>query len=160
MSEKVSFTLEEAHREFAKQSNRKAWDLLMLEDRSPVEEQEMLKAVYASAYHWGFVGIPLNHQRAEWMLAHVHTVLGNAQAALTHAARCYELTEANKHLMKDFDLAYAAEGLARAHALAGNQAEAKRYKEQARKLGDQIQDAEDKEIFDGDLKGGEWFGVE
>lgn len=159
MREKERFTLEEAHQEFAKSSNGKVWDLLMIEDRSPVEDQVMLTAAYASAYHWGFVGTPINHQRAEWLLAHVHTILGNVPAALVHAKRCYELTGMNQSLMKVFDMAYAAEGLARAHALAGNQAEALRYKDQARKLGDRIQDAEDKKIFDGDFEGGDWFGV-
>jgi hypothetical protein len=159
MSEKEHFTLEEAHQEFAKSTNGKVWNLLMKESRSPAEDQEMLEAAYTSAYHWRVVGTPLHHQRAEWMLAHVHTVLGNAEAALAHAQTCQDLTEANKSLMKDFDLAFAAEGLARAHALAGNQDKAKRYKDQARQLGDQIQDAEDKQIFDGDFESGDWFGI-
>jgi hypothetical protein len=159
MNEKQQFTLVEAHQEFAKQTNGKTWELLMKESRTSTEDQEMLAAAYASAYHWGIVGTPLHHQRAEWMLAHVHTVLGNAEAALAHAQTCQELTEANKSLMKDFDLAYAAEGLARAHALAGNQVEAKRLKAEARKLGNQIDNAEDKKIFNGDFEGGDWFGA-
>jgi hypothetical protein len=159
MSEKEHFTPEEAHQEFAKSANGQVWNLLMKESRSPEEDQEMLEAAYASAYHWRVVGTPLHHQRAEWMLAHVHTVLGNAEAALTHAQTCHELTETNKPLMKDFDLAFAAEGLARAHALAGDRAEARKHKDRARQLGDQIQDAEDKQIFSGDFESGDWFGV-
>jgi hypothetical protein len=30
----------------------------------------------------------------------------------------------------------------------------------ARELGDQIKNAEDKKIFDGDIDGGDWFGFE
>jgi endonuclease/exonuclease/phosphatase (EEP) superfamily protein YafD len=159
MSEKDQFTLEEAHLTFAKSFNGKVWGLLGNADRTPTDDQEMVMAAYSSAYHWRFVGTALHQQRAEWMLAHVHTVLGNSATALAHAQTCHELTEANKSQMKDFDLAYASEGLARAHALAKNQTEAKRYKDQARQLGDKIENAEDKKIFDGDFNSGDWFGV-
>ena len=159
MTKKQQFTLEEAHQEFAKQANGKTWDLLMKTSRTTAEDREMLAAAYTSGYHWRFAGTPLHHQRAEWLLAHVHTVLGNAAAALAHAQYCASLTEANKSLMKDFDLAYAAEGLARAYALVGNPVEAMRHKTEARQLGDQIQNAEDKKIFDGDFESGDWFGV-
>jgi hypothetical protein len=157
---KEIFTLDEAHQEFAKQANGQVWKLLMQDNRTAEEDQRMLAAAFASAYHWSIVGTALHHQRAEWLLAHVHTALGNTSAALDHAQICQELTQANQELMKDFDLAYAAEGLARAHALAGNSAEAKRLKAEARRLGNLIQNAEDKQIFDGDFSGGDWFGVE
>lgn len=160
MSEKELLTQEQAHQHFAKQSNGKVWELLMNEARTANQDQEMLMAAYASGYHWRFAGTPLHHQRAEWLIAHVHTVLGNAALALVHARNCQALTEANQSLMNDFDLAYAAEALARAHALDGNQAEAKRFKGEARRLGDLIKDPEDKKIFDGDFDGGGWFGIE
>ena len=159
MNEKEQVTLEEAHLSFAKDFNGKVWDLLGKADRSPAENQEMVMAAYASAYHWHFAGTPLHQQRGEWMLAHVHTAIGNAVSALAHAQSCLELTEENKSLMKDFDQAYAAEGLARAYALAGKHAEAKHFKDQARQLGDRIKDAEDKKIFDGDFDSGDWFGI-
>lgn len=131
----------------------------MKPSRTTSEDREMLAAAYTSGYHWRFAGTPVQLQRAEWLLAHVHTVLGNPAAALFHAENCLALTEANHSLMKDFDLAYSAEGLARAHALAGNPDQARQFKARARQLGDQIQGAEDKKIFDGDFEGGDWFGV-
>jgi hypothetical protein len=157
---KEIFTLDEAHQEFAKQANGQVWKLLMQDNRTAEEDQRMLAAAFASAYHWSIVGTALHHQRAEWLLAHVFTVLKDAAAALDHAKNCQQLTEANLDLMKDFDLAYAAEGLARAHALAGNLTEAKQLKAEARRFGDLIQNAEDKQIFDGDFDTGGWFGVQ
>ncbi len=50
----------------------------------------------------------------------------------------------------DWDLAYAYEALARAHALAGN-AEAEEWKAKARSAGDAIADPEDREHFDEDF---------
>lgn len=159
MDAKQNFTLEEAHREFAKQANGKTWDLLMKAERTTEDDQEMLAAAYTSGYHWRIVGTPLHHQRAEWLIAHVLTVLGSAELAVAHARSCQAITETHPDLMKDFDLAYAAEGLARAHALSGNLDQARQWKAKARQLGDEIKDTEDKKIFDGDFNGGDWFGI-
>ena len=49
----------------------------------------------------------------------------------------------------DWDLAYAYEALARAHALAGNGA-AEEWKAKARAAGDEIADPEEREHFDED----------
>jgi hypothetical protein len=62
--------------------------------------------------------------------------------------------------MKDFDLAYAYEAVARANALAGNRDEAARYLQLARESGQAIGDAEDKSTFLGDLNGGNWHGFQ
>jgi hypothetical protein len=159
MEKKELYKLEEAQREFGKQTNKRTWELLMKENRSPTEDQQMLEAAYASSYHWKMAGTPLNHQRAAWLLAHVYTVLGQADQALFHARACQALTEKHQALMEDFDLAYAAEGLARANALAGSLDDARRLKTEARQLGNQIKDPEDKKIFDGDLDSGDWYGL-
>ena len=93
------------------------------------------------------------------MLARVYTVRGNAQMALQYARRCLELTEQHKDQLSDFDFAFAYECLARAQALAGNQAEAQKYIEMADKAGAAIQDEEDHQIFFDDFNGGNWYGV-
>jgi hypothetical protein len=160
MSEEQRYTLEEAHTEFAKQSNGQVWKLLGKTGRSPEEDEEMLRAAFASFYHWMYVGTETHHQRGEWMIAHVYTVLGDAVPALKHAQHCLELTEAHKDQMQDFDIAYAYEGMARASALAGNAETAKKYLGLAKAAGEAIADAEDKAWFVGDLGGGEWYGVE
>jgi hypothetical protein len=58
--------------------------------------------------------------------------------------------------MEDFDLAYAQEALARAFALAGDQDQALVHWRKAADLGDQIQDPEDRRIFQGDFQSGNW----
>ncbi len=61
--------------------------------------------------------------------------------------------------MKDFDLAYAQEALARAHALAGDLERAKDNHKTAEKLGRAIKDKEDQIIFQADLISGDWYGI-
>lgn len=159
MSEEQRYTLEEAHTEFAKQSNGQVWKLLEKTDRSHEEDEVMERAAFASLYHWTYAGTEIHHQRGEWMIAHVYTVLGEAGPALKHAQRCLELTEAHKDHMGDFDIAYAHEAMARANALAGEADSAKKHLELAKAAGEAIADEEDKAWFMGDLDGGEWYGL-
>ena len=53
--------------------------------------------------------------------------------------------------MDDFDLPFAYEALARAHAVAGNSDDVKRYEQEAREAAERITDAEDKDLVLTDL---------
>jgi len=159
MSDESKRTLEEAQLAFAKKTNGRVWELLMKEDSTPEEEEEMIHAAHASQYHWLYVGTGVNKQRGAWLLSHVYTVLGKAQSARHYAQRCMQLTEKYRGQMEDFDIAYAYEGLARALALAGESGQAAENKELARQAGDRISNEEDKEIFLGDLNSGNWYGL-
>jgi hypothetical protein len=66
------------------------------------------------------------------------------------------LTHQHSDLMHDFDWAYAYEGVARAHAVAGNRDEAIRHIELAQKAGEAIKEEEDRRIFVADFNGGNW----
>ena len=159
MTQSETYSLEEAHQHFARALNGQVWGLLQKPERARSEDELMVYAAHASGYHWLQVGTGLHHQRAEWLIAHVYTVLGLAGAALRHAARCLELTNEFADLMQDFDWAYAYEGLARAHALAGNRKEALEYIQLAQESGEAIRDEQDKAIFLGDFGGGDWYGL-
>jgi tetratricopeptide (TPR) repeat protein len=159
MSEDKMYTLEEAHTEFAKKINGEIWDYLEKKDRTPEEDEAMLMATYASYYHWTKVGTMAHRQRGEWMLSRVYTVLGRAEPALLHAQRCLDLTEANLDEMADFDKGYAFEAMARSHALAGEKDQAKEYLYKAKAVVETIADDEDRQWFEGDINGGEWYGI-
>lgn len=159
MSDQKTYTIEEAQLHFAKSFNGKVWELLGKKDRSPAEAEQMIHTAHASCAHWLSAGTALHHQRGEWLIARVYTVLGYSEPALRHARRCMALTEENATLMQDFDWAFAHEGLARAHALAGDRAEALHHLQIAQEKGQEVQDEEDKNIFTGDLEGGEWYGI-
>jgi hypothetical protein len=105
------------------------------------------------------VGTGVHHQRGEWMIARVYSVLGSGAAAVRHAKRCLELTEQYADEMEDFDKAFAYEAVARANAIAGNPDEAVTYIKLAEEAGKTIADEQSKEIFVSDFNGGEWAGL-
>lgn len=72
------------HRRFAAAGNNRAWDLSE-QTRNSAEDQEMLNAAHASAWHWTKVGSELNRMRATMLLAELHALLGFGQSALAYA---------------------------------------------------------------------------
>jgi hypothetical protein len=113
------------------------------------DDDRMLHAAHASRYHWGEAPEckPENLARGEWQVSRVYVVLGRAEPAVWHAQRC--LQHCQEADLGDWDLAYAYEALARAHALAEDD-EAGEWKAKARSAGDAIADPEDREHFDED----------
>ena len=159
MDEDKSYTEAEAHRHFAAKLNGEVWGLLEKADRSRAEDELMIHSAHASCRHWLEVGTGLHHQRAEWLIARVYSELGLTDAALRHARRCQALTQEHADLMEDFDQAYAHEAVARASALAGHEAEARKYLQLAEEAGQAIEDEQSKQFFLGDLTGGDWHGL-
>lgn len=159
MEEIKTFTLEESHKHFARSINARVWELLQKTSRSPDENDEMLHAAHTCTYHWKFVGNSVNQQRGQWLISHVHVVLGHANEALRHAERCFEITQSHKDLMQDFDISYAFEGIARAQAMLGDEKIAREFYDLAAQAGQAIADDEDRSIFLADFNSGDWFGL-
>jgi hypothetical protein len=134
------------HRRLGVDLFNEVWRLM----ESRADDDRMLHAAHASRFHWGEAEEcrPENLARGEWQVSRVYAVLGRPEPAIWHARRCLEHCE--EHGIGDFDLAYAYEGLARAHAVAGN-AEAESWKAKAREAGDAIADPEDRAHFDEDF---------
>src|SRR3990172_529052 len=143
----------------ARKIKGEVWSLLDKPDRTVEEDERLVLAAHASAYHWLHAGTAVHRQRGEWMLAHVHTVLGREAPARHHARRCLALTETFAAEMKDFDAAYAYEAVARAEALGEDGATARRYLHLAEAQGARIVDEEGRTIFLADLQRGPWFGL-
>lgn len=127
------------------------WELLETADRTREQDDRLLHAAHASRYHWGQIGEPVNFARGEWQCSRVYAVLGRAEPSLHHAARCLAICE--EHGVGDFDLAFAYEALARAHAVAGDRRESARFTALAREAGERIAEDEDRELFFSDLAG-------
>lgn len=159
MKEEKLYTLTEAHRHFAIQTNSLVWDLLSKTERTKNDEEDLVHAAHTSCYHWLQAGTPVHHQRGLWLLAHVYTTLRQTDRALHYARFCMDVTQENEEEMADFDHAYALFGLARAYALAGERTEAKHYYVLAKSLGESIQNEEDRKLFLMDLDQSDWFGI-
>lgn len=126
------------------------WTLIETAGRTPQQDDEMLHAAHASRFHWGEVGTPLNLARGEWQCSRVYAVLGRAEPALHHARRCLEILDTADGA-EEFDVPYAHEALARAHALAGDTEEARAHLETARGMCASIADADDRDLLEADL---------
>ena len=114
----------------------------------------LIHTAHASAYHWmAEGGTAANRARSEWLCARVYSELGRAEPALHHARRCLELVESDPAAMADWDLAAAYEALARAHAVAGDAAEAERYRGLGFEAVSQVANAADGEHIAADLRG-------
>jgi len=125
------------------------WALMEIEDRTQAQDDRMLHMAHASRFHWEQVGTPANLARGEWLCSRVYAVLGRGEPALHHARRVLELCE--EHDIGDWDLAFAHEALARAHAVAGDRTTSDEALARARAAAEDIADPEDRELLDADL---------
>jgi DNA-binding transcriptional MerR regulator len=126
------------------------WALLETEDRTRAQDDRMLHMAHASRYHWEQVGTPANLARGEWQCSRVYAVLGRTEPALHHARRVLDICE--EHGIGDWDLAFAHEALARAHALAGDRAAAEAARARAHAAAEHIADPQDRELLEADLR--------
>jgi hypothetical protein len=137
------------HRQLAVDLFNRVWALLEREERTPEEIDELAHAAHASAYHWRLVGAPENFARSEWQCSRVYAVLGRPEPAILHASRCLELCE--QHGLGDWDLGFAYEALARAHAVAGHGGDTELWLARARDQAGRVADADDREHLLDDL---------
>ena len=141
----------ETHKRLGIDLFNKTWTFLDMESRTREEDDEMLHCTHASAYHWFHVGTPANRARGEWQCSRVNAVLERPEAAVAHAERCLELVEGAPDHMEEFDLPAAYEALARAHFVARNTAEAKRFHELGIAATARIEDEEDRQLIEKDF---------
>jgi hypothetical protein len=143
--------LEVDHRQLGVDLYNHTWTLLQKENRTRADDDEMLNASHASAYHWSRAAGagPEHAARSQWQISRVNAVLGRGDAAVYHAERCVEHCTENG--IGDWDLAAAYEALARAHRVAGNDGEYRRNLELGREALKQVADEEDREHIAEDL---------
>ena len=126
------------------------WTLLETEDRTRAQDDRMLHMAHASRHHWEQVGGPENLARGEWQCSRVYAALRRPEPALHHAQRVLDLCQ--EHGIGDWDLAFAYEALARAHAVAGDPTAAARAVRQARAAAEEIADPGDRALLLADLE--------
>ena len=127
--------------------NNQTWSFLDKKDRSGKDDIRMINYAKASLYHWRKSDkyTIVNKQRGKWLISHVYAILGKSDEALSYAQETLKITEENN--LKDFDLAYAYESMARTHSIANNQSESKEWYKKANVAGDLIANEKDKEYF-------------
>ncbi|MBI4883416.1 MAG: SRPBCC family protein [Actinobacteria bacterium] len=136
------------HRAQGIECNNTTWEMIEAE-RTPVNDEEMLRRAYAATYHWARAKgrTAANDARGQWLLAKVHLLCGLAERSLHYADAC--MTLCHDHGLVDFDLAYAHEARARALRALGQEAEAMEQWAAAKAV--PIAQDEDRAILEGDL---------
>jgi len=137
--------LTELHRWHAVECNNLAWSLSEQPSRTPAQDEEMLDAAHAAAFHWGKVGTELTHAHAKMLLGHVHAVLGHGQTAWAYARAAYDYI--STHEPADWEIAFAHAVLAHAAYADEDPNLHLRHYTRAEELGNVIADAEDRAIF-------------
>jgi hypothetical protein len=145
---KIDDAAGEWHRAQAIECNNSTWEMIEAE-RTPANDEEMLRRAYASTYHWARAVRrgPANEARGAWLLAKVQLLAGQPELSLRYADQCMAVCQ--EHGLADFDLAYAHEARARALKALGDEIAAAQSWEMAKSV--PIADAEDQAILDADL---------
>jgi DNA-binding transcriptional MerR regulator len=136
----------------AAQLFNETWRLLELENRSRDDDDRMIHTAHASRYHWGHApgATPANLARGEWQISRVYAVLGRPEPARHHARRVLDICQENG--IGDWDLAFAYEALARAHAVAGDAAQARHFTDLALAAAKDIAEDSERQLVLADLE--------
>jgi hypothetical protein len=151
MAQGPEFDLSAAHKYFSAQCFNKTWELLDKADRTPEEDQDMIRTALASMWHWtqrddcGAQQMSVGY----WQVSRVYAALGLADPARHYGRLCLEASDADD--VGPFFVGYAYEALARAEWIAGNAEKKQEYLEEARKAAESVDDADSKKMLLDDL---------
>ncbi len=140
-----------AHRYFSVQCFNRAWELIEKMDRSPDEDEEMIRLSLASHWHWTQREdyTRASQSIAHWQTSRIYSSLGQPDNARRYGQLCLEASQGDD--AGPFFLGYAYEALARAEAVAGNRAKMEDYAEKARQAAGAVPEPDDKKQLLDDL---------
>jgi hypothetical protein len=139
------------HKKLAAGYFNAAWSLIDLDTRTPEQAQELLGLTLASRQHWIEAGgTEENLTVSDWQVAYAASLGGWGDLALSFANAAVARGEAAG--VPTWMKASTHEGLARAHAAAGDPAGYAREAAATRALLDQVSDAEDRALIASQLE--------
>ena len=119
----------ESEKKLAREFFNACWDLIENPNRTPEEDQEMIRLAQESRRHWGVVGTAREWSIGEWQCSRVNALVGNGEVALRHAQEsarlCADLPR--PHFMH----ASSCEALAFAYYVFGDTTKAQEFKTMA-----------------------------
>ena len=125
------------------------WTLIDAPARSPEQDRQMLTSAFAARWHWGEIGTAENIAVSDWQVSHCASLLGDGPLALWFAHAGLERAESAE--LPTWLVASMCEGMARAHATAGDRSGYERFAARARDLLARVDDAEDRELIESQL---------
>lgn len=140
-----------AQRSLAVRLFNQTWELLERTDRGAAGDRAMLAGAMASRLLWEGIGSDENLAAGDWLVAHVASHLGYAGLALDFASAAHERVVGAEPAVPTWLVASTQEGLARAHAVAGQDEERDRWAADARRTLESVDDDEDRELIESQL---------
>lgn len=138
-----------ARRALAIAQHNAAWELIDQPDRTPEQTREMLARAFASRALWAPIGTDENLVIADWQVAHAASLAGWSGVALAFATAAEE--RARSAALPAWLRASTCEGMARAHAAAGDRAGYEAWAQRAAALLERVDDADDRDLVAGQL---------
>lgn len=151
MTTKPKLDLIAAHRHFSVECFNAAWDLIDTPGRTPEQDDRMLLTSLASLWHWTQRPdcIAANLSVGYWQVSRIYALLEQSENARRYAERCLAVSQGEGIPL--FCLAYAYEALARAAAVAGDQAQMEAHLHEAHQINARITDADTRQQLIADL---------
>ena len=149
MADAPAFDAAPAHRHFSASCFNETWVLIDKPDRSPEDDEEMIRLAQASLWHW--TQRPdcndTNLSVGYWLASRVHALVGEPDNARKYACLCQD-----KAPDEPFYQGYACEAIARAEMVAGNSAGGREHLEKAWHFAERVADPEEKQLLVDDLR--------
>lgn len=137
------------HRAIAVATYNGTWELIDRDDRSVVDDHEMVSRALTSRYHWRLAGDARNHAISDWQVSRVFSLLGEPTLARSFADAAIDLCQA--HDLDAFVTGCAEEALARALLVGGDQRAARQVLSSARRVHATLTDDEERSVLGADL---------
>lgn len=142
--------LADAHKFFSATCFNKTWDLIDKPDRTVADDEEMVRLSQTSLWHWTQRAdcTPRTLSVGYWLVARTYALTGQAGEARRYGNQALAASEQEAPFFR----AYAHEALARAAMVAGDREEMNTHLKHARKLADEVADADEKNLLINDFK--------
>jgi len=137
------------HRRLSVECFNRAWELIELLQRTIDETDRMLLLAMASLWHWSERPDCTERERSIgcWQVSRCAALAGHATLARSFAERSLE----HARTLAPFYRGYAHEALARAAAVAGDDAERERHRADAARCAAEVGRSEDRAALEADL---------
>lgn len=132
------------HRALAVSTFNRCWDLLETESPTVEHHTELLTAAFTSRFHWLEAGGPQQWVISDWMVARAAGAANLGDLAIRFALRAQAALTPD---LPDWLHASVAEGVARAYADAGHEAEKREWITKAQALVAAIAGDEDRALI-------------
>ena len=152
MTKKTDFDHQAAHKYFSAHCFNRAWELIDKSERTPEEDEQMIRLSLASQYHWSQRedSSSTNASIGFWQTSRIFALIGQVDNARRYGQLCLDASQ--EEGVEPFYLGFAYEALARAEALAGNEQEMKAFLDNAKSAAEKIDKEDEKKMLLDDLE--------